>query len=198
MSHANLNFYFQVFFLILNILLLSSSFFKRTFVLLGVLILSLYFQYMALLGRYINIIPISFITLFNVLTYIERTKVFKRIKEDFTETKYSHLHTFLNDYNLDNTSFLSLLKEYKIKSMEVVSSFLILLSSFTALFISPIISMILILSIYLISVLLKGTVKVALNKPYINSYLFNNVELELRLGNRRILDRIVHKYSKDL
>lgn len=138
----------------------------------------------------------TLITILNVSANKKRKKVYNQVEASMDSEKYKNLKEFFKQNNLDSKSFSELLKQERLKKTELYSSVIILLACIFGLLFSPFIAMIFTLISYLGCSILKGLVKISLEKPYIYTVLFTNAETELRLGNERTINNIIKKIDR--
>lgn len=141
----------------------------------------------------LSISIVILITLINIKTLDDRTRILKEIEGDLSKDRHKFLHKILSDNNMSSNMYLVLEKEARLKNFEITSSMFIFASLFIGILFSPIVSMFLILFTYIFNCILKTVLKASLNQPHINDHLLNHLELELRIGKDKRFKRIIKK-----
>lgn len=148
---------------------------------------------LSLVGTPFTIALASLITIHNLKSHRDRNKLLHTIKTTFDNTKHKELNLLMDNHNITRAIVVNTLKEDILKKSSINFSLLILLVTAIGLLISPIVSIILIIATYLLSAVIKGLVRVSLDKDYVINHMIDLLELELRVGNEKYVTRLVQK-----
>lgn len=161
----------------------------------GLIIMSLV-TILTYIGTPMTLIIASIITAFRIIKYKKRKLILEDIRNDFGANKYKELNYFIEKNSIDKENILEIIKKDIIHKTEIQLSIFILAMCLLGLFISPFIAAIVTLGAYLASTIIKAVLKSALNNINSKTTLYNNLELELRIGNISSVKRTFRKQLK--